>query len=113
MIERRHSIAEVSEMTDVPKHVLRQWEDRIPHLKPKRDRAGRRFYLKDDIHVVRRIKELHWDEGLNTEGVIKRLNQELHGHGRLQTTQEIVDLLDSIEEDIRSMLDLLDQDPAD
>ena len=106
--DRRYSISEVSELTGVEQYVLRQWESRFPQLKPKRTRAGRRWYAATDISIVRRIKYLLWHEGLTTEGAVKRLDQELHGHGRPQTSEEALRLLDKIEAEARSLLDLLD-----
>ncbi|MBN2308330.1 MAG: MerR family transcriptional regulator [Candidatus Hydrogenedentes bacterium] len=105
--ERRHKISEVSEITGVPIHVLRQWEERFPQLRPSRDRANRRFYLAADIAIVRRIKQLLWHEKMTTQGARTRLAQELRGMGRPQTRQEAVELVDRIEEEIRAMLDLL------
>jgi DNA-binding transcriptional MerR regulator len=111
---RRYGIAEVSEMTDVPTHVLRQWEGRFPQLRPKRDRANHRYYTDGDVAMVRRIKQLLWNEKMTTEGARKRLAQkrlaqELRGEGRPQTRQEALEILDKIETEVRNMLDLLDR----
>ena len=59
--------------------------------------------------MVQRIKELHWDEGLTTEGVNKRLGQEARGQKLPQTKQEVIDLTDAIAEDVRQLLDMLDK----
>jgi DNA-binding transcriptional MerR regulator len=106
---RRYGIAEVSGMTEVPVHVLRQWEARFPQLRPKRDRANHRQYSDDDIAIVRRIKQLLWIEKMTTEGARKRLAQELRGEGRPKTRQEALELLDKIESEVREMLGLLDR----
>ncbi len=106
--DRRYGITEVSEMTGVPAYVLRQWEDRFPQLKPGRDRAKRRFYKAADIKIVRRIKQLLWHENMTSKGARVRLAQELRGEGRPRTRKEARDLLDAIEQQIREMLDLLD-----
>ncbi len=107
--DRRYSIREVSELTDVPDYILRQWERRFPQLKPRRDRAKRRYYLAGDIDIVRRIKQLLRHEKLSTEGARVRLAQELKGEGRPKTRKEVVDLLDRMENQIRAMLDSLDE----
>jgi DNA-binding transcriptional MerR regulator len=106
--EKRYSIREVSKMTEVPDYVLRQWEDRFPPLKPGRDRAKRRYYLAKDVEIVRRIKQLLWHEKLSTEGARVRLVQELRGEGRPKTRKEALDILDQMENQVRSMLDILD-----
>lgn len=105
---KRYGIAEVSELTEVPTHVLRQWETRFPQLRPKRDRANHRFYTDKDLAVVRRIKQLLWHEKMTTEGARKCLAQELRGEGRPRTRQEAIELLDKIETEVRHLMDLLD-----
>jgi DNA-binding transcriptional MerR regulator len=106
--DRRYGIAKVSEMAQVEPHVLRQWEKRFSDfLKPSRDRAGRRYYLAADIAIIRRIKQLIRHEKLTTEGVKRRLTAELYGEGQPKTRQEMVDLLDAIEHEVRKALDLL------
>ncbi|HRI88929.1 MAG TPA: MerR family transcriptional regulator [Candidatus Hydrogenedentes bacterium] len=112
-VERRYSIGEVSELLDVPIHVLRQWESRFPQLKPKRDRVKRRYYLHADIEIARRIKQLTRHEKLSSEGARMRLTQELHIEGRPKTRKELLDLVDRIENDVRDLLDLLDRKPTD
>ena len=106
--DRRYSISEVSELAGVETYVLRQWESRFPQLKPKRNRAGRRWYSMNDIAIVRRIKYYLHHEGLTTDGAIKRLDQELHGHGRPKTSDEALRLIDHIEAQARDMLNQLD-----
>jgi len=101
-------ISEVSKLTQVPPYVLRQWEDRFPQLKPKRDRANRRRYTAEDIAVVRRIKHMLWHERMTTAGARQRLAQEIRGEGRPKTRQQALDLLDTIESEVRAMLDLLE-----
>lgn len=108
--ERRLRIGEVSEMTGVAVHLLRQWEEKIPQLKPKRDRANRRYYYEKDVAIIRRIKHLVRHEKMGLDGVKIRIAQELHGEGRPRTRQEAIDLVDRIEDEVRAMLTLLDSD---
>lgn len=107
-LPRFHTIAEVSVMLGLPPHVLRQWEARVPQLKPKRDPAGRRRYTQREIDICRRLKQLVRHERLTLDGARLRIAEELHGEGRPRTRQEIVDALDRIEAETRAMLDLLD-----
>lgn len=108
--ERRYGIREVSELIEVPDYLLRQWEERFPPLRPKRDRAGRRYYLATDIEVARRIKQLLRYEKMTTEGARARLQQELQGEGRPRTRKEALDLIDKIETEIDALLDILESD---
>lgn len=107
--DKRYPISEVSELVGVPIHLLRQWEERFPRLRPKRDRANRRYYLAADIRIALRIKELLHDDRMTSEGARIVLAQELRGHGRPKTTREVVDLLDFAQSQIRQMIDLLDE----
>ncbi len=104
----RYGIAEASELVGVAPHVLRQWEERFPPFRPKRDRAGRRIYGERDIAVARRIKELLRDDKLTGEGASKALARELRGEAPPKTRQEANDTIDRIDNEIRSMLDRLD-----
>ena len=108
--DRRYRISEVSDLTDIPVHALRQWEARYPQLKPKRDRSNRRYYMPEDIGIVRRIKELVRHEKLTAEGASLRLSEELYGEGRPKSNLEMRQLLGKIEGEARALLDMLDDD---
>jgi len=106
---RRYSISEVSELTEVAPHLLRQWEARYPQLNPKRDRANRRYFSADDIEIVRRIKVLVRHDKLTTKGAVRQLARELAGEGAPKTTTEATDLIDKIQAEARAALDILDE----
>lgn len=106
-----YPIRAVVEMTGVSAHLLRQWEERVPQLKPERDTKGRRRYTPAQVDIVRRIKHLRLHEKLTFKGIARRIAQELHGEGRPKSDREIIELIDAIEGDVRSMLDLLDSGP--
>src|SRR5690349_11562720 len=107
--DRRYSIGEVSEMLGVSIRTLRVWEDQFKQLKPRRDRVKRRYYLQEDIDIARRIKQLLKGERLSSEGARIRLTQEIHLDGKPRTRQELIDLIDEIENDVRSLLDRMDE----
>lgn len=92
--------------------MLRKWEAAFPQLKlkVKRDRANRRYYTAEGIEIVRRLKQLLRHEKMTYKGAAERLAQELRGEGRPKTRQEVFDLLDKIETEVRDMLDLLGPD---
>ena len=108
MDERRYRIREVSEAVGVPDHVLRQWEDRFPQLRPKRDRRNQRLYSERDVAIARRIKELMRDERMRGDGVSRALTRELAGEAPPKTRRDAAELLDRIEAEARSLLDVLD-----
>ena len=107
--DRRYAISEVSELTGVPPHVLRQWEDRYGALNPKRSRANRRIYSARDIEIVQRIQHLTREEGLTTAGAKQRLAEELAGGSRPKSNRDMVELIDNIENETRAILEILDQ----
>jgi DNA-binding transcriptional MerR regulator len=104
---RRYSIGEVSEITGLPLHILRQWQRQFPQLNPKRDHANRRYYTVRDIDIVQRIKQLVRQEKMTLAGARLRLSQELHGEGRPQSNREAFELARKIEAEAREMLRLI------
>lgn len=106
---RRYAISEVSELTAVSPHVLRQWEERYPQLKPKRDRANRRTYNTHDIEIVQRIQQLTHEEGMTTAGAKQRLAEELAGGSRPKTNRDVVELIDNIQSEARAIMEILDR----
>jgi len=63
-----YSIGDVSEMTDLKQYVLRYWETEFSILNPEKNKAGNRRYKKEDIKVVRHIKELLYDKKFTIRG---------------------------------------------
>jgi DNA-binding transcriptional MerR regulator len=107
--ECRYTISEAGGLVGVRPHVLRQWEEKITKLRPKRDRAGRRYYDKDDIQVARTVRYLLKHQGLTLNGANKYIR--LHGSaGALpQPREEALDLLRKIQEEAQAMLSRLEQ----
>lgn len=66
--KRYFSIGEVSELCLVKSHVLRYWEQEFPQLKPVKRRGNRRYYMQQDIRVVRAIRNLLYHEGFTISG---------------------------------------------
>lgn len=71
------TISEVSELLDVPQHVLRFWESRFPQVKPMKLRGGRRYYRPEDIAILTRIKHLLYREGYTIKGARKVFDQKV------------------------------------
>ena len=62
------TISEVSEMLDIPAHVLRFWESKFTQLKPMKRSGGRRYYRLEDIALLETIKSLLYVEGYTIKG---------------------------------------------
>ena len=71
------TISEVADDLDVPKHVLRFWENRFPQIKPMKRGGGRRYYRPADLELLRGIRHLLHNEGYTIKGVQKILRE--HG----------------------------------
>ena len=67
--EAFRSISEVSELLQMPQHVLRFWEIKFPHLRPLKRRGSRRYYRTSDIEMLHGIYSLLYDDRYSIEGV--------------------------------------------
>ena len=75
---RYFTIGEVSELCGVKPHVLRYWEQEFTQLKPVKRRGNRRYYQHHEVLLIRRIRELLYEEGFTISGARNRLD---HGVG--------------------------------
>lgn len=64
-----YSMGEVSKLTGLAPHVLRNWEKNFPDLNPKKNSAGNRAYKESEVELLFRIKELLMDKKYTSEGV--------------------------------------------
>ena len=67
------TISEVARELDLPQHVLRFWETKFTQIKPLKRGGGRRYYRPEDMVLLRRIRELLYDDGYTIRGVQKLL----------------------------------------
>lgn len=70
------SIAEVSDLSGLKAHVLRYWETEFPQLKPLK-RSGQRVYRQKDLDVVKRLKQLLYEDQFSIAGARKKLDEEV------------------------------------
>lgn len=73
--KRYFTIGEVSELCGVKPHVLRYWEQEFTQLKPIKRRGNRRYYQHHEVLLIRRIRELLYEEGFTIHGARSRLVQ--------------------------------------
>jgi DNA-binding transcriptional MerR regulator len=79
--KRYFTIGEVSELCGVKPHVLRYWEQEFTQLRPMKRRGNRRYYQHHEVLMIRRIRELLYDQGFTISGARNKL-QELGGGAR-------------------------------
>ncbi|MFA9949479.1 MerR family transcriptional regulator [Dentiradicibacter hellwigii] len=73
--KRYFTIGEVSELCDVKPHVLRYWEQEFAQLKPVKRRGNRRYYQHHEVLLVRRIRELLYNQGFTINGARSQLDE--------------------------------------
>jgi DNA-binding transcriptional MerR regulator len=81
--KRYFTIGEVSELCAVKPHVLRYWEQEFTQLKPVKRRGNRRYYQHHEVLLIRRIRDLLYEQGFTINGARHRLETEAVGDGDL------------------------------
>ena len=72
-----YKIGEACKALAIQPYVLRYWETEFPALTPSKSRSGQRVYSEKELEIIRRIKELLYDEGYTIAGAKKKLEVEL------------------------------------
>ena len=80
--KRYFTIGEVSELCGVKPHVLRYWEQEFTQLKPVKRRGNRRYYQHHEVLLIRKIRELLYEQGFTISGARNRLDG---AEGRTET----------------------------
>ena len=99
--KRYFTIGEVSELCGVKPYVLRYWEQEFTQLKPMKRRGNRRYYQHHEVLLIRRIRELLYEQGFTISGARNRLVESHSPHrlmvigngGSAGITDEIEELL--------------------
>ncbi|HYD61703.1 MAG TPA: MerR family transcriptional regulator [Noviherbaspirillum sp.] len=80
--KRYFTIGEVSELCGVKPHVLRYWEQEFTQLKPVKRRGNRRYYQHHEVLLIRRIRELLYEQGFTISGARNKLDSRIaNGNG--------------------------------
>jgi len=106
-IKAVYRVGDVSHLVDVDPYVLRYWEKMFPQLKPKKDDTGQRIYIKSDIDLVLRIKELLYEERYTIAGAKKKLNDE--GEGKNIKDERFLESLRNIKNTLKDISSILDR----
>jgi DNA-binding transcriptional MerR regulator len=77
--KRYFTIGEVSELCGVKPYVLRYWEQEFTQLKPMKRRGNRRYYQHHEVLLIRRIRDLLYDQGFTISGARNRLTDPGQG----------------------------------
>ncbi len=83
--KRYFTIGEVSDLCGVKPYVLRYWEQEFTQLKPMKRRGNRRYYQHHEVLLIRRIRELLYEQGFTISGARNRLSELVH-HSRAEAS---------------------------
>jgi DNA-binding transcriptional MerR regulator len=117
--KRYFTIGEVSELCGVKPHVLRYWEQEFTQLRPVKRRGNRRYYQHHEVLLIRRIRELLYEQGFTIHGARNRLDargdviEDVEAHPQPgeqppapSAAAGIVDV-DQLRKELRAVIDVL------
>ncbi|WP_153147980.1 MerR family transcriptional regulator [Dechloromonas sp. H13] len=104
--KRYFTIGEVSELCGVKPHVLRYWEQEFNQLKPVKRRGNRRYYQHHEVLLVRRIRELLYNEGFTISGARNKLD-EVGVESLAVDQQEMPKTAGGLRAELQSVIELL------
>jgi DNA-binding transcriptional MerR regulator len=108
--KRYFTIGEVSELCGVKPHVLRYWEQEFTQLKPVKRRGNRRYYQHHEVLLIRRIRELLYEQGFTISGARNRLDETSGSSARTskpEAPQGSVANLAALKQELKDVIELL------
>jgi DNA-binding transcriptional MerR regulator len=106
--KRYFTIGEASELCAVKSHVLRYWEQEFIQLAPVKRRGNRRYYQREDIELIRHIRDLLYGQGFTISGARQQLETTLNGAPQSVSIQDIAQQLQSIITSLRDGIKRID-----
>ena len=115
--KRYFTIGEVSDLCGVKPYVLRYWEQEFTQLKPMKRRGNRRYYQHHEVLLIRRIRELLYEQGFTISGARNRLSEappprHLEPSAIDGLDVEVTEMVDGIEDMIMGVPAETPPDPA-
>lgn len=107
--KRYFTIGEVSDLCGVKPHVLRYWEQEFTQLRPVKRRGNRRYYQHHEVLLIRKIRELLYEQGFTISGARNRLNGT-ESAGQEAKTVEANTASSRVERQVASTPQLVTQD---
>ena len=105
--KRYFTIGEVSDLCGVKPHVLRYWEQEFTQLKPVKRRGNRRYYQHHEVLLIRRIRELLYEEGFTISGARNRLDETATPHRGAKAENGALPDTAALRKELKSVLELL------
>ena len=100
--KRYFTIGEVSDLCGVKPYVLRYWEQEFTQLKPMKRRGNRRYYQHHEVLLIRRIRELLYEQGFTISGARNRLSdaaipRDAGAEPEIDEPDEVIDMAQALE----------------
>lgn len=106
--KRYFTIGEVAELCEVKPHVLRYWEQEFSQLKPVKRRGNRRYYQHHEVLLIRRIRQLLYEEGFTISGARNKLESMAESKPAQTAKQAAASLsMSELREELSAIRDLL------
>ena len=116
--KRYFTIGEVGDLCGVKPHVLRYWEQEFTQLRPMKRRGTRRYYQHHEVLMIRRIRDLLYDQGFTISGARNKLQEIVQTERDKRRNGEVmfegVESLDDMDAELDAQpedADLEDSDP--
>jgi DNA-binding transcriptional MerR regulator len=104
--KRYFTIGEVSELCGVKAHVLRYWEQEFTQLKPVKRSGNRRYYQHHEVLLIRRIRELLYEQGFTISGARNRLGNPAEPDDQAAASAAAMDV-PALRQELKQIIDLL------
>jgi DNA-binding transcriptional MerR regulator len=112
--KRYFTIGEVGDLCGVKPHVLRYWEQEFTQLRPMKRRGNRRYYQHHEVLMIRRIRDLLYDQGFTISGARNKMQELLQGEREKKRNGEVMlDGVDVLELDDVDLEEFEDSQPLD
>jgi len=108
--KRYFTIGEVGDLCGVKPHVLRYWEQEFTQLRPMKRRGNRRYYQHHEVLMIRRIRDLLYDQGFTISGARNKMQELLQTERDKRKNGEVllegVEVIESTEADLDDFEDI-------
>jgi DNA-binding transcriptional MerR regulator len=95
--KRYFTIGEVGDLCGVKPHVLRYWEQEFAQLRPMKRRGNRRYYQHHEVLMIRRIRDLLYDQGFTISGARNKLQEFVQDERERRRLDDEVELVEDTE----------------
>ncbi len=93
--KRYFTIGEVGDLCGVKPHVLRYWEQEFTQVRPMKRRGNRRYSQHHEVLMIRRIRDLLYDQGFTISGARNKMQELLQTERDKKRNGEV--MLDGVE----------------